>query len=758
MSMPTYAEALAGIGAIEPTGTDLIIAITDGHGMHHHRVAELRDVEIDASSHVYLAGGAFEADMVSEFSGRKRENLRSVLWLQFDADLTDYSGMPVETLHHLPQSDIDRWIEAQRIDLEACAQEIGLPIHRLDYTGYGLCAYLYLEPTTEADVTMIRAAHKTLIKAINDRAGITLVDPQASDSGTRITRLPGSYNVKNPTMPRLVRTLTYRKDRRTTPDQLRFILKRAQQEVTTTQRPAATSLPEGMADEIIAAVRPHWTDGQKHAMALGLSGMLAKAGIPEAQTLSIIERLSDGDRKPIDRVRCVNDTYKRLASGTDVQGFMSLKAMMPETVLAYVAERLDRVKGATAPQGVFAFQTKPKEDKFISSLNVAPVPDICFNGWVGDYVSMMLPLSEAPESFHLASGLGLIGATAGRKVSARYTRRIYANHYFMLVGISGYSRKDTAIEFATEFPDHMDGRAFNSAPFQVLRDVGSSQGLLERMKDHPNIWLYITEYEQLAANAHRSSTSTIFSTLTQAWNTPPTIENVTKGSPIQANLPYLSIVAAVQPEILSQSMLPSDISSGFASRWLFVPGEGGEPIPYPPPINEAEAHAHYAKLLNIIEGYGGSDRPTRLELSPDAVERWTDWYMADRRHKPDSDDEASMRSRLSVHIQKIALTYAIGQGERQYIQLSQLDAAIAFVEWSWLHTREMLKDWGTSPINALEVRIEKVLRENGPLRKRDLQMKSKSRKWGATDFQKVIRAMVDNGTMVVDPEGYHALS
>ena len=52
-------------------------------------------------------------------------------------------------------------------------------------------------------------AHKAFIRAINERAGIKLVDPQVSDSGTRITRLPGSYNVKKPILPRLVRTLKY---------------------------------------------------------------------------------------------------------------------------------------------------------------------------------------------------------------------------------------------------------------------------------------------------------------------------------------------------------------------------------------------------------------------------------------------------------------------------------------------------------------------------------------------------------------------
>lgn len=755
--MPTYGDAIAEIGAAALPGTDLIVAMMRDGEIVHIPAAELTTAEIDASSNVYLAGGAFASGSVSTYGGRKQENLRAVLWLQFDADLADYSGMDVAYLHSLPQEDIDRWIAAQRLDLEEWFTNIGLPIHRLDYTGYGLCAYLYLEPVVGADIGLTKQAHKAFIKAINDHARIRLVDPVASDSGTRITRIPGSCNVKNPAKPRRVTTLSYQAGAHVTLDQLKFALKRAASAPKPAELPKEKELPPTIADEIVEAIRPHWTLGQKHAMALALAGMLAKAGVPEDQTLSIMEELSAGDEKPIDRVRCVRDTYNRLRSGLDNRGFTAIREMVPASVVSYLAERLDRFAQATT--GVFRFQSPAQEEsRFVSSLNVAPVPSICFRGWVGDYVSMMLPLSEAPESFHLASALGLVGASAGRKVSARYVRRLYANHFFMLIGIAGYSRKDTAIEFATEFPGHMDARSYNTAPFKVLRDVGSPQGLLEHLKDSPNIWLYVTEYERLAANAHRTSTSAIFPTLSSAWNTPPTLENVTKGSPIQARLPYLSIIAAVQPDILKESMHPGDIANGFASRWLFIPGEGGDPIPYPPAIDEAEAHRHYARLLRTIDSYANDDLSTMLELSPDAVERWNDWYMTDRRHVPESDDEASMRSRLGVHIQKLALTYAIGDGAKEHIDLDHLESAIAFVEWSWSHTRQLMKEWGVLPLNAIEVKIEQVLRERGPMKRRELQNKCRSRRWGAADFAKVLEAMIRNGTVEVDPEGVHALA
>lgn len=760
--MPTYDETLTEIGAMAIPGTDLIVAVMRNGSVEHVPAASLTGNEIDAGHNVYLAGGLFASGSVSTYSGRKQENLRAVLWLQFDADLTDYSGMPVDMLHDLSQGDIDRWIDAQRQDLEQCMAEIGLPIHRLDYTGYGLCAYLYLEPVVGADIASIRHAHKTFIEAINVHAGIKLVDPQASDSGTRISRLPGSFNVKNPDRPRKVTTLRYDRGHAVTLDQIKFSLRRAEQAPKRVQPPKRTNLPGTIADEIVEAMQPHWTLGQKHAMALALSGLLAKAGIPQEETLAVIERLSDGDTHPVDRLRCVQDTYARLRAGQDNRGFTSLKELIPEATLTYVTGRLDQVTSATAPTGAFRFEAKQQtkvNEKFISSLNVAPVPDICFNGWVGDYVGMMLPLSEAPEQFHLAAGLGLVGATTGRSVSNYHVSDdLFPNTYFMIVGIAGQSRKDTAIKFAVKMPQHQSRNAYVSPPYQVLTDVGSPQGLMEMLQKHSNIWLYVTEYERLAANAHRSSTSAIFPMLTEAWETPPSLQNITKGSPIEAKFPFLSVIAAVQPDVLSTHMLPEDISNGFASRWLFIPGQGRDPMPSPPNLDESEAAQLYSRLLANIKRYERHDGKTaRLQFSEDAQDRWYAWYMADAVTIAGSDDEASMRSRLGVHIRKIALLYAIGDGAMKEIQLDHLNAAIAFVEWCWLHTKEMLKGWGVAPMNAIEVKIESALRQYGPMKRRVLQSRSKGRKWGATDFAKVLEAMVRNGTIEVDAEGIHGL-
>src|SRR5690606_34973680 len=126
--------------------------LPNGGPIKHYVATNLAEELIDETTNVYLAGGAFAAGTITEHGGRKAENLRAVMWLQFDADLSDFSMMDQEYLWQLPQEEIDRLIVEQRHELERCMKEVGLRIHRLDYTGYGLCAYIYLEPVQAPDI------------------------------------------------------------------------------------------------------------------------------------------------------------------------------------------------------------------------------------------------------------------------------------------------------------------------------------------------------------------------------------------------------------------------------------------------------------------------------------------------------------------------------------------------------------------------------------------------------------------------------
>lgn len=737
----------------------------------HRYLDEIGSREVDSFHTLYVASGLFRAGAIVNNRGRKNANVTRVNWLVLDCDLKDYLGIDdAAILWELDQRDLDDMVAGQAASIIDTLRTIGIPAHRVIYSGYGTTVHVCLHHG-DRERDDIPALHKRLVAHVNAVVGYQACDPQASDGGARITRVPGSQNNKG-AISRHVRILA---EDRITPaigvSSLTTLLSSQPSPASSLRRVVTTdrTMPDDMEADIISAVAPYWTLGHKHSLSLYLSAMLAKAGVEEAQAMRIITALSADDEKPWDRRKSVADTYNTVRAGHDARGYYGLRDCIPESTVTYIDTRLQQVRQATKPANVLTFGGKPVDqpkqknaDDVITSVDPTPIPDACYAGWLGEYVEMMLPLCEAPPQFHLASAMGLAGATFGRRLGVRYvSKTIYANQYFMLIGVAGDSKKDTAIELALELPDRRGSMGPAHRPFEILTDVGSAEGLIGQLSATPNLMLYITEYERLSQNAKRKSTSTIIPTLTTAWNAPNVMQTGTREETnLQAKLPTLSILAAVQPDILTEQMTPAEMSSGFASRWLYVPGKPNAILPDPPDIDEKAANRLYLNIAQQADAYGrvGDTGKTVLNLSASSKQRWHDWYHLDHERKSRLNEiEAAVASRLAVHIRKIALIYAGIEGATS-IELNHLESAIAFVEWCWEHTFQLMQTWGTSFWGQIEERIKLVLKRGGPMPRRTLQIKCSNRKWGAREFAQVLDAMIRNGTVDIDVEGHHALA
>jgi len=769
----TVRDALAAVGMADRPDGEVVLASITGKGIRHYTLATVGGADPADAESLYVASGLFAPGVVSIKGGRTTDHVTRVVWLPFDADLIamlDPDKVTADDLHAATQEEIDDILRDQIVEVDRAFTACGFPLHRLDYTGYGLCAYGYVHEGDQHRVADAQRTHKGMVAALNAAAGFRLFDAQVSDAGPRITRVPGSLNRKGAT-PRIVRTLRPW-DGRT-----------AYLDAAPTQPPAPRTpvdvpvdgdgLSTEAIDGIVDAIRPSWDEGQRHAMGVAVAGLLAKAGVPETQALDIVGRLAAGDRKAYDRYNALRRSYDRVRAGQAVAGYTQLQQLMPPDALAFVANILDRYQESTAavpdltPFETLSVPIPVQKSKRApgapQAIQIAPLPDVCMRGWLKRYVDLVEPTCEAADAFHLASGMALVGSTMGRAVAVRYiSKSLYANQYLMIVGSAGSSRKDTAIRIALELPHHQrsgagqssyDPFATHTPPFTLATDVGSAEGLIGLLSATPNVLLYVTEYQRLIRNAKRQSTGTIFPVLTNAWDTPVTISNLTKGNPLEAKFPCLSVIAAVQPGILAQETGAEDIESGFATRWLYVLGAGKEARPEPPDIDPDAAHALYADLLRTRAAYTRGDQETRLAFDDDARERWIQWYREDRETEVANEDEEAMRSRLGVHVRKVALIYAASEGALS-ISLEHLEAAIAFVEWCWGHTRELMKTWGVTVWGDLEARIQRVLTQaKAGMPRYVLQAKCSSRRWGQREFGQVIEAMNKNGTIVVDAQG-----
>jgi hypothetical protein len=273
-------EAVAALGYPSPQGLDAVVVRFHQGKPAHHRLSECAHHVID-NQELYLATGFFLPNTIHKDGGRKEENLARILSFPFDFDLSDYLDMNAKELWTYPQSAIDTMIAGLRNDVEEIFRLIGLPIHVLVYTGYGLAAHVRIPPHKRESIRELRALHKAIVARINAVARFTFADPQVSDAGTRIMRLPGTVNKKGPE-PRPT-YIVYAIDGLIDEAQLRLAANQTGAPPVRVVPKTGQSVDDATEHAIIEAIRPHWTLGQKHAMGLALSGMLAKAGFPRSK-------------------------------------------------------------------------------------------------------------------------------------------------------------------------------------------------------------------------------------------------------------------------------------------------------------------------------------------------------------------------------------------------------------------------------------------------------------------------------------------
>lgn len=436
--------------------------------------------------------------------------------------------------------------------------------------------------------------------------------------------------------------------------------------------------------------------------------------------------------------RCADKTW------ADVRGILGVPKREPYGAFTVggkaAGDRDEHVRSSASSHG----HPPPNEPSEDVAFAPTPIPDVAYYGWFREYVDLVEPTTEGAPAFHLASALALTAATMGRRICTIYASdELYANLFCLLIGPAGRAKKDTAIKRALKIPQLPGpGLRMHSVDFEVLRDIGSDVGLVSALKDHNNILLYITEFKKLMGYARRQSTNTIIPRLIEAFDTPPILQNKVKGNPLEAKLPYLTLIAAIQPDILTEQMSEGDISSGFANRLMYFVGTGTGPKPSAPNLDSLSAWQLFDDLTRAIGSYPDG---TVLPMLEEARPRWDAWYVADYNRPVANEDEDTMHIRLAVMIRKVALIYAVseaapGIGDRH------IAAAIALIEWMWVNMRRLIRTWGEAPEANLQRKIIETLDRNGPMLRRKLQQNIGHR-MGPGVFARVVKAMLENGTL-----------
>lgn len=539
-------------------------------------------------------------------------------------------------------------------------------------------------------------------------------------------------------------------------DKLRvFFPARPTHEVVTTPNGSLTAVPAELTPEeraaLVEAVRAAWTEGQRHFVALSFAGICARNSIPEDQAAQIIAEVDPA----AEWQRPVRDSYRRSAGGGDLAAYQTLREYMPADALAVVDGTLARFWEARRPKIITPNRTRklvagsaPAGESAAIDTFPAPPAEV-FHGWFAGYLELVKDTTEAPDQFHLAAMMTIVGAWSGRKVYTKLASgRIYPNLYTVLVGNSAESKKDTAISRAWNTPEAPEWiRTRTNPPYIERNGVESQQSFVKGLTSNSNAIIRMSELSELFANARRKGTSTILTMLIKTFDNPPQISNDSLTNPAFVANPSVSILAGTQPDVLAADMIGTDISSGFANRIMFVPGSGKGPNPWPDEVDEKALWQHWQQLRDAITSYGDNVY-IPVNRTPEVIALWERFYTTPR---GESAMERTMSQRHQVMALKVALIYAMSDRSKT-IELEHLQRAIAWIDWSWGCVRQLMGSWATSDTNRLEERIMTVLTKKGPIPRHILKSSTKDPKWTSNDFARLVDNMLRNQTLAIDSD------
>ena len=235
-----------------------------------------------------------------------------------------------------------------------------------------------------------------------------------------------------------------------------------------------------------------------------------------------------------------------------------------------------------------------------------PFPEIVWRGPFAEYRAAMAGTTEAPDVFHFAALWAVAGAYLRRRVFIRCGLPLYPNVYLVTVGVTGDTKKTTAMRLAESLlPEH---------GVKVLRGVGSAEALADWMGelkgDSPLIIL-----EEFATLLGRGGwqRSTLLPFLTETFDCPSVYEAPFRTNPITVVEPTPTLYAGTTPEWFWKAMHEVDFHGGFGNRLFFLAGAPKAPISMPHEPNEAHLNvvreaikglAHI--LMHPLSGSSGS--------------------------------------------------------------------------------------------------------------------------------------------------------
>lgn len=357
----------------------------------------------------------------------------------------------------------------------------------------------------------------------------------------------------------------------------------------------------------------------------------------------------------------------------------------------------------------------------------APLADAAFHGPLGEVTRGIDPYSEADQAAVLAHAITVASGYIGPFVHARAGDMPHPARFFgAIAGETSKGRKGTsAAPFRTAMKDADE-------PMRIASGLSSAEGLVHQVRDRVEKWntklqlfevtdpgigdkrLVIIEGE-LATLLRRMERegNAISATLRDAWDT-GNLETLVKINPTRATGAHINVIAHITLEELREYLHPTEVSSGFANRFLWFAAKRSKFLSRGGNAPENILSTFVTALDATREWIGGLAGNGRIEWSQDAGDAWDAGYEELSRGVMGLFGQATQRAEAQVL--RLAVLYA-AMDCSVLIEMVHLEAALAV----WRYCNDSAK-WifGDRTGNPTADTIIAALRTNGEMTRTDL--------------------------------------
>lgn len=365
----------------------------------------------------------------------------------------------------------------------------------------------------------------------------------------------------------------------------------------------------------------------------------------------------------------------------------------------------------------------PQTPPHVSAAWPAPLADPAYHGPLGEVVRGIEPQSEADPAALLAHAIAVASGYIGPYIHARAGDMPHPARFFgAIVGDTSKGRKGTS---AAPFRQAMTDA---DLPVRIASGLSSAEGLVHQVRDRVEKWNAKTrEFEivdpgvgdkrlviiegELATLLRRMERegNAISATLRDAWDT-GNLETLVKVSPTRATGAHINIIAHITFDELRQYLQPTEVSSGFANRFLWWAAKrskylsrGGNA-----PVDVLTKYVGALDRTRVwIKDVVGSNG--RIDWSPGAGARWDQGYEELSTGVMGLFGQATQRAEAQVL--RLAVLYAALDCST-VIELVHLEAGLAV----WRYCNDSAR-WifGDRTGNSVADTIIVALRQNGEM-------------------------------------------